>query len=124
MTDTKKLAAIVKKSTLPAAFLADQMHISTAAYLQKAEGKRQFTAAEIAILKHLLCLTDAETTKIFFCGKFKAYCIQNGIKQAELCKLLNIKNVSRKLNGQQPFTLQQVKTLCKNYHISADDYFA
>ena len=119
MTDTKKLAAMVKKSTLPAAFLADQI----ADYTQKAQGKRQFTAAEISKLKSLLCLTDAETAEIFFCRPFKAYCIQNGIKQAELCKLLNIKNVSGKLNGRQAFTLSQIKTICQHYHISADDYF-
>ena len=57
--------------------------------------------------------------------KFKGYCVENGIKQAEIADLLHI-SVSRansKLNGREPFTLEQVKILCKAFDISADIYF-
>ena len=57
--------------------------------------------------------------------KFKAYCVEHGIKQSEIAELLKIslQNVNRKLNGKEPFTLEQVKLICKTYGISADEYF-
>ena len=57
--------------------------------------------------------------------KFKGYCVENGIKQAEIADVLNISvnRANRKLNGREPFTLEQVRTLCKTYAISADIYF-
>ena len=57
--------------------------------------------------------------------KFKGYCVENGIKQAEIADILRIgKNtVNRKLNGHEPFTLEQVRTLCQHFKISADIYF-
>lgn len=57
--------------------------------------------------------------------KFKAYCAEHKIKQAEIAELLEItvQSVNRKLNGREPFTLSQVKMLCIHYGISADEYF-
>ena len=57
--------------------------------------------------------------------RFKGYCAEHNIKQAEIAELLGIhvQNVSEKLNGKQSFTLDQIRTLCKHYGISADDYF-
>lgn len=57
--------------------------------------------------------------------KFKAYCVEHGIKQSEIAELLNIsiQNANKKLNGKEPFTLEQVKMLCKTYGVSADEYF-
>lgn len=57
--------------------------------------------------------------------KFKGFCVSNGIKQKDISKLLdiNIQNVNEKINGKQPFTLEQVKIICKHYGISADEYF-
>lgn len=57
--------------------------------------------------------------------KFKGFCVENGIKQAEIADLLHItvSRANRKLNGHEPFTLEQVKILCKTYAISADIYF-
>ena len=57
--------------------------------------------------------------------KFKGFCAEHKIKQSEIAELLQItvQSVNRKLNGNEPFTLEQVKTLCKHYEISADDYF-
>lgn len=57
--------------------------------------------------------------------KFKGYCAENGIKQADIAELLGItvSNVNEKMNDKQPFTLEQVKILCKKFQISADEYF-
>ena len=57
--------------------------------------------------------------------RFKGYCAEHNIKQAEIAEILGIhvQNVSEKLNGKQSFTLYQIRTLCKHYGISADDYF-
>lgn len=57
--------------------------------------------------------------------RFKGYCAEHNIKQAEIAEILGIhvQNVSEKLNGKQSFTLDQIRTLCKHYGISADDYF-
>jgi len=57
--------------------------------------------------------------------RFKGYCAENKVKQSEIAEILNItvQSVNRKLNGKEPFTLEQVKTLCEHYSISADEYF-
>ena len=57
--------------------------------------------------------------------KFKAYLVERRIKQTEVAEVLGItvQNLNKKINGVEPFTLEQVKTLCKHYQISADEYF-
>jgi len=57
--------------------------------------------------------------------KFKGYLAEHKIKQREVAEILGIKvqNLNKKLNGKEPFTLAQVKILCKHYGISADEYF-
>ena len=57
--------------------------------------------------------------------KFKGYCAENGIKQKEICELLGLtkSTVSSKMNGRYPWTLEQIKKLCRHYGISADIYF-
>ena len=57
--------------------------------------------------------------------KFKAYCVEHNIKQQEIADILfiSLQSVNRKLNGKEPFTLDQVKALCIHYGISADKYF-
>ena len=67
-------------------------------------------------------LKDMEVMPIY---KFRGYCIENKIRQKEIAELLNIsaQSVSRKMNGKEPFTLDQVKTICVYYGISADEYF-
>ena len=54
--------------------------------------------------------------------KFKAWLVEHEIKQAEVAELLNIdiSNANQKINGNQPFTLEQVKLICQKYGISAD----
>ena len=57
--------------------------------------------------------------------KFKGYCVEHRIKQLEIAEILGItlQSVNRKLNDNEPFTLEQVKKLCTYYGISADEYF-
>lgn len=57
--------------------------------------------------------------------KFKGWLVENSIKQSEIAELLEIDqvNVNAKINNKQPWTLQQVKTICQHYGISADIYF-
>lgn len=57
--------------------------------------------------------------------RFKSYCVLHNIKQAEIAEKLHlsVQNVNEKLNGKQAFTLEQVKILCQEYQISADEYF-
>jgi len=57
--------------------------------------------------------------------KFKGYCAEHNIRQKEISEVLGITvaNVNEKINGKQPFTLDQIRTLCKTYSISADEYF-
>lgn len=54
--------------------------------------------------------------------KFKAWLVEHGIKQSEVAELLGIdlSNVNEKVNGKQEFTMQQVKTICATYGLSAD----
>lgn len=57
--------------------------------------------------------------------KFKEFCSERQIKQKDIAELLNIsiQSASRKINGKESFTLNQVKTICLHYGISADKYF-
>lgn len=57
--------------------------------------------------------------------KFKGYCVENGIKQAEIADLLDlsVSVVNQKMNGRLDWTLEQVRTLCQHFKISADIYF-
>lgn len=54
--------------------------------------------------------------------KFKAWLVENGIKQQEVADLLGIdlSNANEKINGKQEFTAPQMRTLCQHYGISAD----
>lgn len=57
--------------------------------------------------------------------KFKGFLAERGIKQTELAELLSldVSNVNLKVNGKQPWTLEQVRIICERYQISADEYF-
>lgn len=57
--------------------------------------------------------------------KFKAWMVQNRIPQQEIADLLGIslQMTNAKINGREEFTLSQVKKICKQYQISADEYF-
>lgn len=54
--------------------------------------------------------------------KFKAWMVENRIKQTELMELLDLSSTSinKKVNGKEDFTLPQIKKICKKYGISAD----
>lgn len=57
--------------------------------------------------------------------KFKGWCAENGVKQAEIADFLGItvQTVNRKMNGRAEFTLAQVKALCQKYNLVADIFF-
>lgn len=58
--------------------------------------------------------------------KFKAYLVENGIKQKDVAKTLGVTNATfnTKLNRNgSDFTMKQVRTLCREYGISADEFF-
>lgn len=57
--------------------------------------------------------------------KFKGFCAANGIKQADVARLIGVgkSSISQKMNGRKNFTLAQVKKICETYGISADEYF-
>lgn len=53
---------------------------------------------------------------------FKAWMVENNIRQAEIADLLGIslQSVNLKVNGKQDFTLPQISSICGKYGISAD----
>ena len=57
--------------------------------------------------------------------RFKGYMAQHKISQKDVAKLLGVtpQSAYNKVNGREPFTLSQVKTICETYNISADEYF-
>lgn len=60
-------------------------------------------------------------------NKFKAYLVENAIKQKELASVLNItpSRLNLILNGKRDadFSAGQIKKICDHYQISADEYF-
>lgn len=60
-------------------------------------------------------------------NKMKAYFVENGIKLKEVAELLGISRVtlSYKLNRYRnaDFSLKEVRTLCRRYNLSADEFF-
>lgn len=57
--------------------------------------------------------------------KFKAWLRENHVKVTDLAELLNlqISTVSKKLNGYSDFTVEEIRTICLKYNISADEFF-
>lgn len=57
--------------------------------------------------------------------KFKGYCAEHNIKQSEIAELIKKtpQIVNAKMNGREPWTLEQIKIICNHYKISADEYF-
>lgn len=60
-------------------------------------------------------------------GKFKGYLAENGIKQSEVAKLLEIteSTLSKKLNRKRnaDFSKDEVVTLCRTYGLDANLFF-
>lgn len=57
--------------------------------------------------------------------KFKGWLVEHRIKQSEVAEVLGIaeSNLNLKLNGKQDISIEQVRTICQTYNISADEYF-
>ena len=60
-----RLKEIIEKSGLKKTFIAEQFGLSYQGYLKKENGKSQFTAKQIAVLKDLLKLSNKDVTEIF-----------------------------------------------------------
>lgn len=60
-----KLKEIIEKSGLKKTFIAEQLGLSYQGYLKKENGKSQFTAKQIAVLKDLLKLSNKDVAEIF-----------------------------------------------------------
>lgn len=53
---------------------------------------------------------------------FKTWLVVNHIKQLEIANLLGVtlQTINRKINGKSDWTLSEVRTICKEYGLSAD----
>lgn len=57
--------------------------------------------------------------------KFTNYCKEKQITESKIAELLKIsvQSAGDKMDGKEPFTLEQVKDICTYFQISADEYF-
>lgn len=53
---------------------------------------------------------------------FKTWLVVNHIKQLEIANLLGVtlQTINKKINGKSDWTLSEVRTICKEYGLSAD----
>lgn len=65
MTDSARLKELVENSGIKKSFIAKKMGISYQGYVKKENGRSQFLANEIAVLKDLLRLSNKEVAEIF-----------------------------------------------------------
>lgn len=69
MTNTDLLLLKIDESGYKAKWVAEQLGLTYQGFFNKIFNKTEFKATEIATLKELLHLTDAEVAEIFFAGK-------------------------------------------------------
>ena len=65
MTDSNRLKDVVEKSGLKKTFIAEKLGLSYQGYLKKENGKSEFMAKEISVMKDLLRLSNKEVSEIF-----------------------------------------------------------
>jgi DNA-binding XRE family transcriptional regulator len=65
MTDTIRLKSLVESSGLKKTFIAEKLGLSYQGYLKKENGKSDFMATEVSIMKDLLRLSNKEVSEIF-----------------------------------------------------------
>lgn len=65
MTDTVRLKSLVESSGLKKTFIAEKLGLSYQGYLKKENGKSDFMATEVSIMKDLLRLSNKEVSEIF-----------------------------------------------------------
>ncbi len=58
-------------------------------------------------------------------SKFQGFLAENNIKKKDVAALIGVSEsgLSQKFKGDVEFTLQQVRAICTEYGISADEYF-
>lgn len=65
MTDVNRLVDAIKSSGLKKVFIADKLGLSYQGYLNKENGKSDFTQSEIVLLKDMLGLSNKDVSEIF-----------------------------------------------------------
>lgn len=65
MTDVNRLVDAIKSSGLKKVFIADKLGLSYQGYLNKENGKSDFTQSEIVLLKEMLGLSNKDVSEIF-----------------------------------------------------------
>lgn len=57
--------------------------------------------------------------------RFKMWLVENRVTQRSIAKLLEISitATNRKVNGKEDFSLDQVRKICREYDVSADQLF-
>lgn len=66
MADMVMLNNKIKQSGLKKVYIAEKLGLSYMGYNKKVNGKSEFLASEIAVLKDLLNLSDKDVNAIFF----------------------------------------------------------
>jgi DNA-binding XRE family transcriptional regulator len=66
MVDSERLKEAIKESGLKKVFIAEKLGISYQGYQKKENGKSDFLANEVSIMKDLLHLTNKEVAEILF----------------------------------------------------------
>jgi DNA-binding XRE family transcriptional regulator len=66
MVDSERLKEAIKESGLKKVFIAEKLGITYQGYQKKENGKSDFLANEVSIMKDLLHLTNKEVAEIFF----------------------------------------------------------
>lgn len=57
--------------------------------------------------------------------RFKMWLVENRVTQRSVARLLGISNtaINRKINGKEDFSIEQVRKICREYNVSADQLF-
>lgn len=69
MTDSVRLKDRITQAGLKKSFIAKSLNLTYQGYLNKENGKHDFTATELSIMKKLLVLNDKEFKEIFLSEK-------------------------------------------------------
>jgi DNA-binding XRE family transcriptional regulator len=65
MLDVERYADIVKESGLKKVFIAQKLGLSLQGYLNKEQGKSDFTTGQVKVLRDLFNLSKTEISEIF-----------------------------------------------------------
>lgn len=66
MTNTKLLGEVIEDRGLKLGYIAEQLGLSSQGFRKKIKNESEFKVSEVASLKEILSLTEAEVQQIFF----------------------------------------------------------